>query len=175
MQTKSTFDALEPQAATPSPLAAALRDVAGHFARAAIPGPDAVPAAVLGLRALAQAPCLITGEAEPNGADAVVAAICGAMNTVIDEARAGVQPESVMLGMTAALNLASLFGFTPAQNRERTTTAVVADCLDHGLLIADVLDADLRRRAIARRGEPFRRDIAIRRAVADDGTHAIRQ
>lgn len=162
-------------APVPSPLAAVLAGIAEQFGRAAAGGPLAVPDAVAGIRALADAAQYVNGYPEPEHAGAVIRALYGAMPAVAQAAGDRVPHETVALGLAAAQNFASMFGLPYDQNLARTPPSLAADYRDHALLCADLLDAEYRRRTIEARGDPFRRSIVIRRADAENGDGFSRQ
>lgn len=151
------------------PVVAALSQVTGFFGRAAFGGSFAATDATAGLRLLLAAGTIPSDTALPASAiTSVVSAIEAAAPVVADAVDRWIAPEAVYLGFSAATGFAGLFQHRPAELAAMTDLRLAADRLDHIALLADNLDALVRRRRIEDRGDIFRRTITIRRALATE-------
>ena len=154
----------------------ALDAVTACFRLASTGSDAAVIEAVIGLRSL-----MLAGLAshDVRASEDMIATLAGAITAaapvVAEAVGTRIETERVHLGMAAAGGFASLFTRTPAEIRETVDLPLAADRLDHIALLADELDAVIRRRNIEARGNPVRRAYAIRRAVEAEPAGATLQ
>jgi len=152
--------------AVADPVVAALSQVTGFFDRAAFGGSFAATDATVGLRMLLAAGMIPSDAATPaSPITSVVSAIEGAAPVVADAVERWIAPEAVYLGFSAATGFARLFQHRPSDLAAMVDLPLAADRLDHVALLADKLDALVRRLWIEDRGDIFRRTITIRRAL----------
>ncbi|BDA86366.1 hypothetical protein Sa4125_39080 [Aureimonas sp. SA4125] len=151
-----------------------LQTIAARFDRAATAGPDCIGEAVAGLCGLLAAGLMPNDRGAPaNVVGSLVSAIASAAPAVADAAHPRISPDAVYLGLAAASGFASLFSQAPTDAAAAVDPLLAADRIDHTALLADELDAVMRRRRIEERGDVFRRTITIRRALAAESAGAL--
>ncbi len=117
---------------------------------------------------------ILTGElaaADARDLDELRIAMAAACDPTITAAHR-MAPEAILFGMGAA---SGLVANAALPNGQGDPLAMILDRLDHATILADELDAIFRRRRIEARGDPLRRQVRFRNALADNGVGVVRQ